>query len=38
MMGVISAAYSVQEVFLAIGITTVVTVGLTIFALQTKWY
>jgi FtsH-binding integral membrane protein len=37
MLGVTSAQFEVREVMLAVGITTVVTVGLTIFALQTKW-
>lgn len=37
MLGVTSATYSRNEVLIAVGITIVVTVGLTIFALQTKW-
>ncbi|XP_070493374.1 protein lifeguard 1-like isoform X1 [Chironomus tepperi] len=37
MLGVTSATYSRNEVFIAVGITAVVTIGLTIFALQTKW-
>ncbi|KAG5681919.1 hypothetical protein PVAND_011323 [Polypedilum vanderplanki] len=37
MLGVTSASFSIYEVMLAVGITTAVTVGLTIFALQTKW-
>lgn len=37
MMGVMSANFEVMEVLLAVGITAVVTLSLTIFAFQTKW-
>lgn len=37
MLGVISASFKIEEVFIAIGITAVITFSLTIFAFQTKW-
>lgn len=36
-LGVLSALYARDAVLIAVGITAVVTVGLTIFAFQTKW-
>lgn len=36
MLGVISSTYNGQEVFLAVGITAAVCLGLTLFAFQTK--
>lgn len=38
LLGVMSAAYARDEIFLAVGITAAVCLGLTIFAFQTKWY
>ncbi|XP_050728415.1 protein lifeguard 1-like isoform X2 [Eriocheir sinensis] len=37
LLGCVAATYSASEVLVAIGITIVVSVGLTIFAFQTKW-
>mmetsp|Transcript_16811 Transcript_16811/g.43605 ORF Transcript_16811/g.43605 Transcript_16811/m.43605 type:complete len:246 (-) Transcript_16811:584-1321(-) len=37
LVGVISAAYDTQVVLLAFGLTCLITVGLTLFACQTKW-
>lgn len=37
MLGMISGAFARFEVFLAVGITAAVCLGLTIFAFQTKW-
>lgn len=36
MLGVISSRYTGQEIFLAVGITAAVCLGLTLFAFQTK--
>ena len=38
LLGMITASYAQFEVFLAVGITAAVCLGLTIFAFQTKWY
>ncbi|KAM4873648.1 protein lifeguard 1-like [Thomomys bottae] len=37
LLGTISVFYNVEEVLWATGATTMVTIGLTLFALQTKW-
>ncbi|XP_042540727.1 protein lifeguard 2-like [Dipodomys spectabilis] len=37
LLGIISVSYNVEEVLWATGATTMVTIGLTLFALQTKW-
>ncbi|XP_063216608.1 protein lifeguard 3-like isoform X2 [Bacillus rossius redtenbacheri] len=37
MAGVISAAYNVVDVFMAMGITAAVCLGISLFAIQTKW-
>jgi FtsH-binding integral membrane protein len=37
LLGVISAQYDVEVVILAIGSTALITIGLTLFAFQTKW-
>lgn len=37
LLGVTTANFSSQEVLLAVGITAAVTLGLTLFAFQTKW-
>ncbi len=36
-MGMISAFYTIESVFLAVGITTFVCLGVTIFTFQTKF-
>jgi len=38
LLGMITASYAQFEVFLAVGITAAVCLGLTLFAFQTKWY
>lgn len=37
LLGVVSASYEADAVMLAVGLTAGVTLGLTIFAFQTKW-
>jgi FtsH-binding integral membrane protein len=36
MLGIVSASYAKEEIFLAVGITAAVCLALTIFAFQTK--
>ncbi|XP_023940953.1 protein lifeguard 1 [Bicyclus anynana] len=37
LLGVVTSAYSVDAVMMAVGITAAVSLGLTLFAFQTKW-